>query len=89
MLDDDVRYWDLVRWNKLDLLDFTKNPTINQGAYVADAPIALPAPYVMQNGYMVTAANNTRTFDAKYNLYPIPSQQRLLNPNLKQNPGWE
>lgn len=89
MLDDDVRYWDLVRWNKLDLLDFTKNPTINQGAYVADAPIALPAPYVMQNGYMVTAANNTRTFDAKYNLYPIPSQQRLLNPNLKQNHGWE
>lgn len=88
MLDDDVRYWDLIRWNKLDLLDFAKNPTINQGAYVLGAPVELPAPYTMSDGYMVTAANNTRVFDNKYKLYPIPSEQIQLNPNLSQNPGW-
>ncbi|MBQ7514089.1 MAG: RagB/SusD family nutrient uptake outer membrane protein [Prevotella sp.] len=30
-----------------------------------------------------------RTWDQKHYLYPLPQDQRQLNPNLTQNPGWE
>lgn len=30
-----------------------------------------------------------RMWDQKNYLYPLPSDQRQLNPNLSQNPGWE
>ena len=30
-----------------------------------------------------------RTWNDKLYLYPLPSDQRQLNPNLGQNPGWE
>ncbi len=30
----------------------------------------------------------TRTWDSKHYLYPIPTAQLSLNPNLTQNPGW-
>ena len=29
-----------------------------------------------------------RVFEKKHYLYPLPSDQRQLNPNLGQNPGW-
>ncbi len=32
--------------------------------------------------------NVTRKWDDKYYLYPIPEAERLLNPQLGQNPGW-
>ena len=32
---------------------------------------------------------NGRTWAQKNYLYPLPSDQRQLNPNLSQNPGWE
>lgn len=32
---------------------------------------------------------NNRTWDDKLYLYPLPSDQLQLNPNLGQNPGWE
>jgi hypothetical protein len=30
-----------------------------------------------------------RIWDNKYYLYPIPETDRLQNPKLSQNPGWE
>lgn len=33
--------------------------------------------------------DNNRKWTEKNYLYPIPSDQRQLNPNLGQNPGWE
>lgn len=33
--------------------------------------------------------DNSRKWTDKNYLYPIPSDQMQLNPNLKQNPGWE
>ena len=32
---------------------------------------------------------NNRTWAQKNYLYPLPQDQRQLNPNLSQNPGWE
>ena len=32
---------------------------------------------------------DNRTWGQKNYLYPLPQDQLQLNPNLKQNPGWE
>ncbi|EOR94609.1 hypothetical protein ADIARSV_2207 [Arcticibacter svalbardensis MN12-7] len=37
---------------------------------------------------MIIDPKSARQFSRKNYLWPIPSGQRLLNPNLKQNPGW-
>ncbi len=86
MLDDGLRYWDLVRWKQLDKLDFTTNPKITQGAYAANAPVT-PA-QGMIGDYVDATWGQTRTFDNKYYLYPVPSGQIQLNTQLDQNPGW-
>lgn len=84
MFDNWIRYWDLIRWHELDRLDSTKNPDVMCGAYVANADVK---PAGMYNGYCRPNAAD-RKFDKKYYLYPIPTQQRQLNPELGQNFGW-
>lgn len=83
--DNWYRYWDLVRWHQLDKLDSSKYPDINRGANIT----ALTDGSVEKDseGYM-KGLDRTRTFNAKYYFYPIPSSQLLLNSQLKQNPGW-
>lgn len=87
MLDDNIRYWDLVRWHQLQLLDFTKNPDIALGANVSNAPVQ--PEYGTTNGYINANWDQTRTFNEKYYLYPLPLDQLSLNPKLApNNPGW-
>ncbi len=84
MTDKGYRYWDLVRWHKLDLLDTNAHPNIALGANmsaVANCEVDL------KDGYAIGNAA-TRTFSSKYYFYPVPSQQISLNPNTTQNPGW-
>lgn len=89
MLDDDLRYWDLIRWHQLQLLDGDKNPDIFKGAYCGNAPIAPQGDQAATaDGYVNCSWGQTRKFDEKYYLYPIPTGQIQLNPNLTQNPGW-
>lgn len=89
MLDDGLRYWDLVRWHQLQLLDGSKNPDIFKGAYCANAPIAPQGDQkATADGYVDCSWGQTRTFDNKYYLYPIPTGQIQLNDKLTQNPGW-
>ncbi|WP_237587053.1 RagB/SusD family nutrient uptake outer membrane protein [Pontibacter russatus] len=40
------------------------------------------------HGELTWLANIPRVWDDKYYLYPIPERDRLLNPELGQNPGW-
>ena len=84
IMDNWIRYWDLVRWHQLDKLDSTKYPNILLGANMTAAPVTT----TNVNGY-VQAYTNERVFDKKYYFYPIPSNQLNLNPNLTQNPGWK
>lgn len=89
MMDDGIRYWDLVRWHNLNLLDGSVNPDIFKGAYAANAPIPPQNTQALTpDGYVNCSWGQTRTFDNKYYLYPVPSGQIQLNPNLTQNPGW-
>ena len=88
MFDNWTRYWDLVRWHKLDLLDSKNHPNIYKGANLS--LLSNPEVDVAADGYMIgsNTINQPRTYDKKYYFYPIPSGQITLNPQLTQNPGW-
>lgn len=85
MLDNDFRYWDLIRWHQLDKLDTETNPDIRLGAnLVNDSSHEME----LDGNYIDGYGTNKRTFDKKHYLYPVPSGQITLNSNLTQNPGW-
>ena len=93
MLDNDIRYWDLVRWNKLSLLDTQKYPEIRQGANLKNATVEFPT---NNDGYMDPIhklfGDQYRVYSAKYDRFPIPSKELMLvkakNPKYEQNQGW-
>jgi len=88
MADNWYRYWDLVRWHQLDLLDTQMHPNINRGAYLAGVSDLDEAFSLDDNGYVIPVSTQ-RTFDRKYYLCPIPSNQVTLSKGgTKQNPGW-
>ena len=86
------RYFSLLRWNQLSLLDTDTHPNLCRGAYVAgyDAQgVKIDGVDIDNDGYINCRNNGApRKWDAKYNLYPIPDDQRNLNPQIGQNPGW-
>lgn len=87
MTDNWYRYWDLVRWHQLDKLDSQQHPDINRGANVSNVDKNTMA---VDNDNYISGTTKTRTFDKKYYLYPVPSNELNLNKdNIKQNPGWE
>lgn len=85
MMDDDIRYWDLIRWHQLELLDTYKHPNVILGANIENAPVK---PESSTNGYVNGSFGQHRQFEAKYYLYPVPSGQIQLNRKLTQNDGW-
>lgn len=91
MFDNDFRYWDLIRWHQLDKLDTNKNPDIQLGADITNEPDpAIKAEHLLKSSayYDASQGGQIRTYDKKHYLYPIPSGQLSLNPQLGQNPGW-
>lgn len=87
MFDNWFRYWDLIRWHQLDKLDSSKYPNILLGANVKnDSACEADKTGDWIDGHKKHAP---RDFDKKYYLYPIPSGQSDLNPQLlPNNPGW-
>ncbi|MDE6437966.1 MAG: RagB/SusD family nutrient uptake outer membrane protein [Muribaculaceae bacterium] len=98
MFDCNHRYWDLVRWHKLDLLDTTKPENINivLGANVSEAPEAVMNNVFTNNGYINASqtANTTesRVFSDREYLQPLGTTIISLYADkgltLPQNPGW-
>ncbi|MDE5631418.1 MAG: RagB/SusD family nutrient uptake outer membrane protein, partial [Muribaculaceae bacterium] len=87
IMDNDFRYWDLIRWHWLDKLDQTKNPNILLGANITGSPVQISN----TNGYLNGNRNwhgLLREFKPQYYSYPIPSGQQTYNPNIGQNFGW-
>jgi hypothetical protein len=69
-----LRIFDIKRWR-------TAEQVLNGWAHGAKF-----GPASVDNGYIRA---NQRVFDAnKHYLWPIPRDERSLNPNLSQNPGW-
>lgn len=85
MFDNWFRYWDLVRWHQLDKLDSQKYPNILLGANMTAAPVSI----ANVNGYVDGSHGGVRVYNAKYYLYPIPTNELTLNSNLTQNPLWK
>lgn len=95
------RYYSLQRWNQLSLLDTQKHPNLCRGAHVGNfkdvyyedeegkRTYIISQVTVDADGYINCTNNGApRIWDAKYNLFPIPSGQIDLNPAMGQNPGW-
>lgn len=96
MFDQYHRYWDLIRWHKLDLLDTSKYPNIACGANVSTATATQLEGVYTSNGY-INAAQNTnvtqvRTFNEREYLQPLGTTIIKLYADkgleLEQNPGW-
>lgn len=70
-----TRWDDIVRWKAGRLLE---NPLTYRGARDPGT-----------GDYRIVYPGYTREWDDKLYLYPIPTQELALNPQLTQNPGWE
>ena len=69
------RFWDVRRWKEAD--KYFKSITEMKITKGADGNLTY------------TRKKVSRTWDDKMYLFPIPNSDRLKNPNLTQNPGWE
>ncbi len=85
MFDKGIRYWDLIRWHQLELLDTNKYPNITLGANISTSPVS----YANVNGYIDASNGTSRAFEARQYLYPIPTGQLQLNKKLEQQPLWK
>ena len=63
-----------------------EHPTPGVFYYVLSESMALTEE---TSGNLLIYPNVTKRFEEKKYLYPIPEEERLLNPALGQNPGWE
>jgi hypothetical protein len=89
---EDFRLNDLKRWHMA--VDELKKPLTGIKYIGTEAEQNYPNnpsnPFVTDpDGYILFEASSSRYFSEKNYLRPIPLQQRFLNPNLEQNPGWE
>lgn len=69
------RFWDVRRWKEGD--KYFKG--ITEMKITKDA----------EGNLTFTRQHVNRTWDDKMYLFPIPNSERMKNPNLTQNPGWE
>ena len=96
MFDRNHRYWDLVRWHQLDLLDSNKHPNIVLGANVAAANDKQLVGVTLSGNYINAAASgntvSSRVFTDREYLQPLGTTIIRLYEDkgltLPQNPGW-
>ena len=88
MFDNNDRYWSLIRWHQLDLLDTEKYPDQTKGAWIDASWPGADQVKRDANGYIDLNDTYVRKFEEKHYLAPIPSGQIVLNPQIGQNPGW-
>jgi hypothetical protein len=88
MFHNNDRYWSLIRWHQLDLLDTEKYPDQTKGAWIDASWPGADKVKRDANGYIDLNDTCVRKFEEKHYLAPIPSGQIALNPAIGQNPGW-
>jgi hypothetical protein len=85
-----VGSYDLDKNGKVDLVIYEGNKPNVSGAQL----LKLGSEILLENGnkggnIVVNGHINKKFSEARDYLYPIPTQERLLNPKLTQNPNWE
>lgn len=93
MMDDDIRYWDLVRWHMLDHMDTVKYPKIVQGANISMLPTPPENVSAVDPNYLDCSYGEKRVWNERQYLYPLPTEQislyRQAGIEFPQNPGWD
>ena len=86
LFNEGFRIDDLKRWKTAE----TEMPKDFQGIKWTGTEYATKWPNVSyaknSDGYIILETG--RKWESKHYLYPLPTDQLQLNPNLKQNPGW-
>lgn len=89
LMGEGFRYDDLRRWKKMDYVIKRKlGRYITKGVDVS-ANAKIPILNGANAGYISYEPQPPATFPDYYYLYPIPSQEIVLNPKIVQNPGWK
>jgi hypothetical protein len=87
LMAEGFRFGDLRRWHKMD---YTQTEKLGRWVKRADYGNALTVQGNGTAGYVtVQGPPPAGGFPSYYYLYPIPSNEIVLNPNLIQNPGWK
>lgn len=91
MCDNNFRFWDLIRWHQLELLDSNKHPNVMLGANMTASKVyndpELSKDLKFTNGYL-NGSLGERVYDKKYYFFPLPQDQLNLNKELTQNKWW-
>ncbi|UNY97922.1 RagB/SusD family nutrient uptake outer membrane protein [Zhouia spongiae] len=85
LMGEGYRFDDLRRWKKMDYTDEEK---LGRWVNNADYGNRLTIQNGASEGYVTIHGVPPGGFPDYYYLYPIPSNDLVLNPNLEQNPGW-
>lgn len=85
LIGEGFRFDDLRRWRKMD---YASEQKIGRFIVAEDVDNNIPIQNNESEGY-IAYFGNPPAFQEHYYLYPLPSDQIVLNPNLEQNPGWE
>lgn len=85
LMAEGFRFDDLRRWKKCD--DYLKTPKLGMWIKQSDYP-HMPIQDGAEEGY-IALDGTPPGFPDYYYLQPLPTDELLLNPKLKQNPTWE
>ena len=85
LMAEGFRFDDLRRWKKCD--DYLKEQKLGMWIKKADYP-KMPIQNGADEGY-IALDGTPPGFPDYYYLQPLPTNELILNKNLKQNPGWE
>ncbi|ANH80620.1 hypothetical protein A8C56_06155 [Niabella ginsenosidivorans] len=90
LMGEGFRYNDLRRWKKMDYVTARKlGRWIKKGADGLPANVSIPIQNGATEGYIDYEGQPPASFPDYYYLYPLPSNEIVLNPLLTQNPGWK
>lgn len=84
-----LRYDDIIRW-KIAEMELPR-PILGAKFDASVYPDIKPGKDILldENGFILVQKKEARSFDVKKNyLYPLPLREISLNPDMKQNPGW-
>ncbi len=87
LMGEGFRTPDLRRWKKME---WATQPKLGRWIKQSDyAGKVIPIKDNAAEGYVQLVPGTPPAFEDYYYLYPIPSEERVLNPQLDQNPGWK
>lgn len=84
------RFDDLRRWKTAETeMPMALKGVLWRGTQYATDPKWSDVDFPLDtDGHVIVEPTSKRKFEEKHYLFPLPTKQLLLNPNLEQNPGW-